>query len=480
MQRRVDKRKWLVIALLTLFALFIGLVSAVFGGVLAMLLVLPLIAIGAIFKDYRIGVLLLAVLLPWTASPLLPQAQGLNMINYLTLATLLSFGVPAMFGRREVVALPKPLVWFYLMPLTLAFILAVPHLPEAVRNYSGTGEAAGFELAAFAKGRYLKPLMLVVFAYLLANAMKESVRPERFFIVFVFAALMPALAVFVLIAVGGVSLGELQAQRNFMGPIGMHANEMALCLVYALGPILFVIGALRGVVARFFCMASLVVIVAALLLTFSRGGFLAMVVVFGIYMLRNQKITTLFVSAALISLALLFAPTAIKDRLSTGVEEGAVGHVSGNLTDPLTAGRVAVWEKLAPEVLKSPIWGKGLGSTAWSDLVRSRVYLAVHPHNMYLAIVLDLGVLGLALFGLWYFRVLQAQRSLEKNLSLSPVLRSFMGGAFASLAGALLMCLTNGDYYPKPEQTFFWFSIGVLMMLWPNLARNVKKSTGPV
>lgn len=459
--------KWVLLIAVCLGAIGVGLFSALFGGVLALLLVVPILVLLFIFKDYRVGVISLLFLLPWAASPLLPQAQGLNIINYLVLASLLSFSVHAVFTRKVIVGVPSQLVWFYLLPLSLGVLLAIPHLSEAVRNYAGTEESLSYSMGEFLKGRYLKPLGYVIFAFLLGNAVRDSARPERFVTAFVLAGLVPALVVFALVAISRVSLSDLQAQRSFMGPIGLHANEMAAMLAFVLGPMVFVLPTWRGVIAKTLAAVALVLVLAALLLTFSRGGFIAMCIVMVIFMLHQRRCLSMLISMSVLVLGLLFAPAAVKERLMTGVESGAVSYSVGNLSDPLTAGRVAVWERLLPEVKRSPVWGRGLGSTAWSDLVRSGVYRATHPHNLYLALLLDLGALGLAAVLYWYYTILKAQNMLRRAPDVPPRLQEFFTGAMAGLAGLLVMSVTNGNYTPKPEYTFFWFALGMTFAYWP-------------
>ncbi len=459
--------RWFLVISMALFAVTVGVAAALFGGLLVSLLVVPLLVLIFVLSDYRVGVVTLAFLLPWTASPLLPQAQGLNIINYLVAVSVLSFGIRAVFSRRPVVHVPRAMIWFYLVPLTIGVVLSVSHLSEAARNYAGTEEALAFGMSEFLKSRYLKPLGLVIFAFLLANAVKDSKRPERFVVAFVLAGALPSLVVFALIAVYKVSLSDLQAQRSFMGPIGLHANEMAIMLAFVVGPMLFLLPSWRSVVTRFFAGLALAAMVLALLLTFSRGGFLALTVIVIMFMVQQRRVLVLLAGTAVLAIAVLVAPSAIKERLFTGVEQGAIAYSVGNLNDPLTAGRIAVWEKLAPEVMRSPLWGRGLSSTAWSDLVRSGRYRATHPHNLYLAILMDLGVLGLAAMLYWYWVILRAQNFLRNQPEVDPLLRQFFAGSMASFAGVLVMSVTNGNYYPKPEYTFFWFSLGILFAYWP-------------
>ena len=459
--------KWIILLAFMAFALLVGLAGAVFG-VVASLLALAILIVGSVLVDFRIGVLGLLFFLPFSASPLLPQGQGLNVVNYLMLAAVLSLSVGTVFSQKRQFVWPPRQMWLlYLAPVAFGALLAFPHLGEAARNFAGTPNADVYTATEFAKGRVIKPLYLVVFAWLLANAVSRSRKPERFVLALTASAIVPALVVLAWVGVQGVSLAELQAQRSFMGPIGLHANEMAALLCFAIGPVLFGISGWQSWFARTLAVASLIALLVALTLTFSRGGYVAFAVIMVIYMVRQRHVLPVLALMTVLLIGVMFAPEAVKERLFTGVEQGAVSNTVGNLSDPLTAGRVAVWEKLLPEVARSPLWGRGLGSTAWSDLVRSGVYKAGHPHNMYLAMLMDVGVIGLAALLWWFVTLLKCYRQVARDPSQPPALRAFFEGTFASLVGVLVFSFTNGDYAPRPEHTYHWFAVGMAMAFWP-------------
>ena len=457
---------WLPLMLALGMAAFIGLAASVVGGPVTAFLFVPLLALVFVFRDYRFGVVCLAFLLPWSSSPLIPQARGLNVVNYLLIATVLSFGFRFLKVKFDFIVGPSSFFKYFILPLTVGWVVAMPHIGIAAGYFTGTEGAIGFQPLEFTKNWYIIPMGYVAFALLLANAVKESKKPERFVILFLVAGVVPAIVVLILIQIYGASLTDLQGQRNFMRPIGMHANEMAALLAFVVGPVIFVISTWKSIFSKMLNFLLVIVILAAQLLTFSRGGLVATLVILTIYIFQRRHILLLLGGLIFMVLALLFAPPAFQDRWLTGVTEDAVQQSMGNLNDPLTAGRVAVWERLLPEVKKSPVWGRGVASTAWSDLVRSGVYKATHPHNMYLALLLDLGIVGLVLVAYWYRLLIRKQLQLQQDPELSPVMRQFFAGSLAALAGVLVMNVTNGNYLPRPEYTFHWFSIGLVFAFW--------------
>ena len=123
-----------------LLALAVGTALGAAPPELVLLALLVLAPLPFILRDYRVGVVLLAVVLP--AMSMLPTVRGLNPVNYLVAATWLGFLVgrwrlgPAGPGvnRPAVVALPRPLWWGLVLPVTVGMAAAWPHIGEGVRN----------------------------------------------------------------------------------------------------------------------------------------------------------------------------------------------------------------------------------------------------------------------------------------------------------------------------------------------------------
>jgi O-antigen ligase len=138
-------------------------------------------------------------------------------------------------------------------------------------------------------------------------------------------------------------------------------------------------------------------------------------------------------------------------------------------------GRLFVWQQLAPDFWLSPIWGRGLGSTAWNTAVTSGHLVVGQPHNAYLAMLLDIGIVGFAAMMYLYYRYGRTLSKLSSESSLSPMVRDYFSGAFASFLGMLAFAVTAGQYRPHPEQTFLWFALGFAFSYW-HLAQSPGKS----
>ncbi|HEV8694819.1 MAG TPA: O-antigen ligase family protein, partial [Lysobacter sp.] len=417
-----------------------------------------------VLADYRIGVVALTIVLPWANSPLLPRAQGLNVVTYLVLLSLVSLVVPKLFKRQSIVGLPRPVLWLYLLPVCIGMVVAWPHIPEGAFNLAGSEIAASYTQTEFLKIRFLKPMGWVIYALLLANAVRDSQRPERWLAAFAASSLLPVAVVFTGVAMFGGDLSALQARRGFLSSFGMHANDFGFLLMTECVPLLFVMAAAKGV-ARAAWAAVLALTVTALVLTFSRGAWLGFFVALMVFVVHRRQVRAALILVPLIAIAAAFAPQAVTDRLMTGFGEGRDSLLHSQ-RDELSAGRVASWNLLAPEVLRSPIVGRGIGSTAWSTAVRDRLYQAAHPHNLFLAIVMDLGLVGLLALGVLYLTYLRAFRRLAADEALTPPVRAFFAGAGATVVGILAMGMTNGDFMPSGQQTFYWFSLGMLFAYW--------------
>ena len=98
---------------LGLFGIVCGVGIAI-GELEALVASLTVLACLATLVDYRIGAVLLVVMLPVESSYLFPHSvfgfTGLNPINLLLAATLISYLLRGYELKRF---LPKPLVWFF-------------------------------------------------------------------------------------------------------------------------------------------------------------------------------------------------------------------------------------------------------------------------------------------------------------------------------------------------------------------------------
>lgn len=451
---------WPVVLGIALCAVAGGLLIA-FAGENALYLMLALIGSAFILFDYRIGVVLLILLFPVSRSALFPHAlmgvTGLNPLNVLMVATLVAALLRVLPDGAWRRLLPAPLVALYLLPLTVAAVLGVRHVDEMIAVTVTEHVELLNTPGTYLREMLFKPAMLPVFALLVAAAVAQSGRVERFLAPAVVSIWVMGAMVVVYFLQSGVSLGVLAgaSERGFLSELGMHANELGRLYAVAYALLLYMLAATGSPGLRLVLLASIAVVVAALVLTFSRSAFLALVIVTALFFAERLSVRTLAFAAVLAIVAVVAIPAAVVDRATAGFGQG---------WDAITAGRLdGLWLPLWPEMLQTPPWGRGHGSILWSEAMHNGTILATtHPHSAYLEAWTDLGPVGLALVLGYFFHAWRGLRRLGRDAALSGPLRGFFQGAAAGLLCFLLIGVVDSSLMPKPEQAFLWLAIGLM------------------
>lgn len=463
--------KWFVVLGMAFLAMFMGLATA-FAGPIVLVAFLPLAMVIGLVFDYRIAVVFLALAISLSSSALLPQAQGLNPISYAIFGAFLVLVIKNAFKSVPTVWPPLDIALILMVPIVFGALLALPHLGVARQNMGARDFASTYETFPFLKQYILRPFYFLIFAFLVANAVKESKRPERFVYLFSFAALVPSAVVFLAVALAGANLEVLQSQRGFLSGFGLHSNEFGKLLSFAFGPLLYAFFASKGAARAWFAIA-LTVLLAAVVFTFTRAAYISVLITLVVFLWQRKQIGVILGTIGLVLVLALVAPKAVVDRISTGTDSSSISATrTGEANDKLTAGRIAGNLMLFPEVLKSPIWGSGTGSTAWSSAVSKGLYLPSHPHNMYLALLMDVGLLGFAAAMYFYYRFGQALKGLSQAEAVPSLLRAFFGGAWASLVGMMVIAVSGGQWVPHPEQSFLWLTFGISLAYWSEATVN--------
>jgi O-antigen ligase len=457
-------RAWLPVTAIALLAAFWGTAVA-FADLNAVFLGVALVGCLIILFDFRIGVVLLIVLLPISRSAMFPHAMmgitGLNPLNLLLVGTFGSYVLHGLADGSLRRFLPRPLVWLYLVPLVVAGLLGSRHVDDIAPALFMTEAIYFYDAAGYLREMLIKPLMLVAFALLVGAAYARSRNPEKLIVPILISIWVMVALVVVYVARSGVGLAQLSSstEREFFNPLGMHANDLGRLYVTAYALALFTWAGAKGYGLKLVCLASMVLTTAAVVLTFSRGAFLAFVVVNVLFLLWRMSAKTAVFAAVLALCALFALPGVVYDRAAVGFGQGL---------NAITAGRYEwLWVPLFPEIERSPIWGNGLGSIMWSDALRiagadGQVILTTHPHNAYLEALLDFGIAGLVLILAYFIHVWRGFRRLGADPGLSPELRGFFQGAAAGLTAFLVAAITDGSLAPKAEQAFLWLAIGMM------------------
>ncbi len=437
-----------------------GLAIAVVGPP-AVILCVALVASLFVIVDFSAGVVMLIVIMPIAQRMFFPRAMfgitGLNPFNLLLGVTLVSFGVRelARGGMRGFV--PRPLFWLYVLPLAAAGMLGSQHVNEIAAQLREL-EAVPFDTAGgYLRDMVMRPLFMVLFGLFVAAAVMRSREPEKFLTPMLVSVWTMGLMVIFFVAKEGVGLGELSSEnfRQFFGPLGMHANDLGRLYMVAYALLLFTWGSTQRTTLKLVLFVSMMLMTVALVLTMSRGAMLGFALVNLMFLFSRRTAGNFIFAFAIVAVLLVLMPDSVWDRLGTAFS-GDMGKSSAGRTDQ-------IWEPLLPELWRSPIWGNGLGSIMWSDAMRSgTIFEVTHPHNAYLQVALDMGVLGTLATFAYLVHVWRGFTKLARDSALSPTLRGFFNGGRAGLAGFLLAGVAGSSLQPVPEQSFLWLAIGMM------------------
>jgi putative inorganic carbon (hco3(-)) transporter len=258
------------------------------------------------------------------------------------------------------------------------------------------------------------------------------------------------------------------------GPIG-DANFYAQILVVLVPLALERLWGERGRVWRLLAVWALGVSLLSIVFTYSRGAFLALVVVVGLMVIRRPPRPVIMLLTMLLIVAIWrFVPESYVDRLSTIPK--ALPLV-GASTDPEVSfrGRTSEMAVGWRMFIDNPITGVGLDNypvfyQQYSRLIGLDPRREPRaPHNLYLQIASETGLLGVTMFGaiLWFaFRGMwQAERA------LSEAGRGELAGMIAAFSVGLGGYLVGGIFLHAAYPRYLWLLIGIALAV-PQLARS--------
>lgn len=181
--------------------------------------------------------------------------------------------------------------------------------------------------------------------------------------------------------------------------------------------------------------------------------------------LRWRKLLPLIPVAVIAVVALM---PSVRERMLAGFG-GQTGNIVVQQDDSaITSGRSIVWPVVIAQIKKAPLFGYGrLGmvTTGLADYVRDKLEDSFpHPHEAYLEMMLDSGIIGLLCVLPIY--LLSLKRSAGLFLDRSDVLYEAAGGMALALVLALLFASFGAQtLYPRESVVGMWAAIGVALKI---------------
>lgn len=204
------------------------------------------------------------------------------------------------------------------------------------------------------------------------------------------------------------------------------------------------------------------VIIVAQALTGGRTGYVTWGAI-GLVLctLRWRRFLPLIPLAAMLVVLLL---PSVSQRMLAGFGGQSGGIIVHDDETEITSGRVLVWPAVIAKIKQSPWFGYGrqamvtTGLTAWARDVLGDEF--EHPHEAYLEMLLDNGIIGFLCIVPLYFIALK--RSAGLFLDRSDKLYEAVGGAALALLLALLLASFGAQtLYPREGVVGLWAAIGL-------------------
>jgi len=475
--RALKPLQWAALAAAIAMALGWGAFVAMAGPSAALICAAAIVCVFTV-RDFRVGVMMMILIMPISASYIFPRAMfgvtGLNPLNTLMIGTFASFLMVSMpdgtirrFMPWAVLALVVPMLW-----ATVNGMKNVPLIPPDFYEGNAVDYTNAF---GYVRDELVKPIIMVVYALLVGAAYARSRAPEKF--------LTPAIVSMWIMAglcIGyflnaGVKFGQLAGEfaRSFLSPLGMHANDLGRLYATAIAILLFTWDRTRRPLLKTMLFFTMGVVGIALVITFSRAAITSIVLTGLIYVASRPNKKTLLLCALALPVVLVFTPGAIVYRLEMGADEGAAGMSAGRVSD--------IWTPLLPQILDKPFFGHGLRSVLWAPAMRlGEMFQVTHPHSAWLGAVMDTGIIGAILILGFWFTVWKGFRQLAKDPSLAPHQQGFFEGAAVALLTFVIAGFVGSSFLPVPEQSFLWLAVGLMFGIKSHRLIEADKARHPV
>jgi hypothetical protein len=173
----------------------------------------------------------------------------------------------------------------------------------------------------------------------------------------------------------------------------------------------------------------------------------------------------LILGPALIMVIIAFVP-AVRDRALTGVEDNNMAgeEVQVN-TAEMTSDRTIIWPAVIEKIKTAPVAGFGLMAMQRTGLSQEYHDLAFpHPHNAYLEILLDAGIIGfIPVVGFFVVVFFYSSRlfMLARNVSE----RAVGGMTFALVLALIIAAFGSQHFLPQEGGVGMWCAIGMCTRL---------------
>jgi len=229
---------------------------------------------------------------------------------------------------------------------------------------------------------------------------------------------------------------------------------------------LYVIG-FPMVIARYFAkkdlvsMAGIILCLIAVGFLYSRTAYVTVVAAFFLFMFFSRRSRFLPVLLVLGVAASFVISDTIVERATKGIESEDLNQFASGRIDHQ-------WIPLIEEYAQTPVdfaFGRGRYSVVTTRVWQSGIIPgAMHPHNMFLEMILDAGLVTLVV-ALIFILVLMKKAYYSLPHIEDGASKEYQCGAFVSMICYMMGGMTTGTMFPSLENSYFWFVAGLSIVI---------------
>jgi O-antigen ligase len=251
---------------------------------------------------------------------------------------------------------------------------------------------------------FVEYLKVVAVFIVMMNAVRTERRLKMLLLLVLAASLVLSLGALGDYRAGKLTMGGIRVAGIIGGMFG-NPNDLAMHLAMMI-PITFgLLLSTRGVLKKLIYVASALLMGAALVVTFSRGGFLGLVAASGVLawkLGRRNRIMVIGALLVVVVLFLAFAPGEYAGRLASIVDKSRDAVGSAGARQELLILSIIL-------TIKNPLFGVGMGNFH---------IVSIHEqvsHNAYTQVGAELGVAAMVIYTLFVLSPFRRLRRIERE-----------------------------------------------------------------
>lgn len=188
-----------------------------------------------------------------------------------------------------------------------------------------------------------------------------------------------------------------------------------------------------------------------MLYTYTRMAILA--VAFGVFLLMLRLKVMRYLGLGMMMILPLLIPSSMSSRIQLGFNY-----------DVSLVIRALAWYLAVSQIIKFPFTGMGFSvwSSWYSKVIPLPMLYAQHTHNLYLNLMIDMGIIGTVAF--LYLIYITMRRFYRRFIRGSQDILSF--GFWVSMMALLFACITDIFIQQYAISILFWVSMGMMSSLY--------------